>query len=192
MRGHLSRGLITAEGLLQLRSRLRPSEPVVVCFGSKYVTVVNMVLSEGCDLYVLNNDDIGPAVWSKFTNLPNTSAYSDGFFELGPVPNCCWTAAVDVPEGTVSQLCRLLLSRYVRCFERVPLPHLENEFGRAAGSVEDIAQSIRNKTVEGVRVENGLLVLAEGHPVEGCGALSSTAAALLSADCTRKGLILGP
>ncbi len=115
VRGHLSRGLITAEGLLQLRSRLRPSEPVVVCFGSKYVTVVNTVLSEGSALYVLNNDDIGPAVWSKFTNLPNTSC-SDGFFELGPVPNCCWTAAVDVPESTVSRLCRLLLSRYVRCF----------------------------------------------------------------------------
>ncbi len=92
----------------------------------------------------------------------------------------------------MSLLCRLLLSRYVKCFERVPLSHLENEFGRAAGSVEDIAQSIRNKTVEGVRFENGLLVLAEGHPVEGCGALRLTAAKLLSADCTRKGLILGP
>ncbi len=34
--------------------------------------------------------------------------------------------------------------------------------------------------MEGVRFENGLLVLAEGHPVEGCGALRLTAAKLLS------------
>ncbi len=46
--------------------------------------------------------------------------------------------------------------------------------------------------MEGVRFEKGPTVLAEGHPVEGCGALCSTAAALLAAYCTRKGLMLGP